>query len=391
MDIPLTRICFGPEEEAAAARTLRSGWITQGPRVLEFERAVADYVGAQHGVAVTNATAGLHLSLITAGIGPGDEVILPSLTFIATANVVRYCGATPVFADVDLNTLNLNAEDVAARCTIRTKAIILVHQFGLPGDINRILEVARQANCELIEDAACALGATYRDTRIGSHSTRVCFSFHPRKIVSIGEGGMILTNNAQLADRLRRLRHHGRDATEWQRHESTQAGRERYVETGYNYRLTDIAAAIGLEQMKRLDQIVSDRRRVAKRYDQAFRQQERLSVAYNNYGAQTNAQTYMLRLIGATPQHRDTLVTQLREKGIGAKAGLACIHQEPCYADAYPGVLLPNSEQLSEQMLLLPLFPQLTEEQQDRVIESVCTIVDTMRVTPKPERRWSLV
>ncbi|MCH7808886.1 MAG: DegT/DnrJ/EryC1/StrS aminotransferase family protein [Planctomycetes bacterium] len=193
------------------------------------------------------------------------------------------------------------------------------------------------------------------------------------------------------ADRVRRLRNHGRDDTGWQRHESTQAGRERYVETGYNYRLTDIAAAIGLEQMKRLDQIVSDRRRVAKRYDQAFRQQERLSVAYNNYGAQTNAQTYMLRLIGATPQHRDTLVTQLREKGIGAKAGLACIHQEPCYADAYPGVLLPNSEQLSEQMLLLPLFPQLTEEQQDRVIESVCTIVDTMRVTPKPERRWSLV
>jgi perosamine synthetase len=331
---------------------------------------VADYVGAAHGVAVSSATAALHLSLRVLGIGPGDEVIVPSLTFIATANAVRYCGATPVFADVDPATFNLDPEAVADCGTPRTRAILLVHQFGLPADLARLTRVADTRGWAMIEDAACALGAAHRGRRIGSHSDLVCFSFHPRKVITTGEGGMIVTSDDRLARQLRRLRHHGMDKTDWDRHTGVASGREAYVDVGYNYRLSDIAAAVGVAQMGRLDQIVAARQRVSECYDAAFAQHPYLQPATVPEEVEPNRQSYALCLRPGCPVDRQMILIGLRGRGINARDGLACIHREPCYADAYGHVSLPVSESLADRMILLPLFAQMSDADAWRVVDA---------------------
>ncbi|MES1213383.1 MAG: DegT/DnrJ/EryC1/StrS aminotransferase family protein, partial [Singulisphaera sp.] len=250
--IPITLPLFGPEEEQAAAAAIRSGWVTQGPQVAAFERAVAEYTGAAHAVAVSNCTTALHLALVLHGIGPGDEVICPSMSFIATANSIRYTGATPIFAEVDPRTYNLDPDAARDAITPRTKAILVVHQIGLPADLERFQALGREHGLAIIEDAACAIGSKYQGRQIGSCAETVCFSFHPRKVITTGEGGMITTNRADFAERLRLLRQHGMSVSDAARHSSKKVVIENYVCLGYNYRLTDIQGAIGVEQMKRL-------------------------------------------------------------------------------------------------------------------------------------------
>ncbi|HEY1007337.1 MAG TPA: DegT/DnrJ/EryC1/StrS family aminotransferase, partial [Sphingobacteriaceae bacterium] len=269
--IPIAKPYLTKEEAQAAYDTILTGWITQGPRVRDFEERFARYTGAPHAVAVSNCTTALHLAMIVAGIGPGDEVICPSMSYIATANAIRYVGATPVFAEVEPATYNLDPIDCEFRITSRTRAILLVHQMGMPACIDQFRTLCERYNLRLIEDAACAIGSAFRSRKIGSHSELVCFSFHPRKIISTGDGGMITTSRKDYADRLRLLRQHGMSVTDQVRHESRTLIFEDHLEIGYNYRMTDIQAAIGIKQLEKLDWIVAERRKIAFRYHNAFK------------------------------------------------------------------------------------------------------------------------
>ena len=253
MTIPVMRPWLGPEEAAAAAAAVTSGWVAQGPRVAEFEEAFAAAVGAGHAVAVSSCTTALHLALVVTSVGPGDEVVVPSLSFIATANAVRYVGAQPVFADVDLNTQNLTPATVAPHLTDRTRAVILVDQAGVPADLDGMRALCEPRGITVIEDAACAAGSVYRGRPVGAGAEIAAFSFHPRKLLTTGEGGMLVTPDAEVATRLRRLREHGMDVSAAQRHASRQPVIEHYLETGFNYRMTDVQAAIGLVQLGKLD------------------------------------------------------------------------------------------------------------------------------------------
>jgi len=368
--IPITKPFFDAAEALAAKATVESGWVTQGPKVAEFERAVAAFCGSAEAVAVCNCTAALHLSLVVSGVGPGDEVICPSMSFIATANSIRQTGATPVFADVDPRTYNLDPDAAEAAITPRTKAILVVHQIGQPAEIDRFLNIGAKHGIKILEDAACAIGSRYKGRPIGSHSELVCFSFHPRKVISTGEGGMITTNNPEYARQLRLLRQHGMSVPDTVRHAAKRVVAEEYVCQGYNYRLTDIQAAIGIEQMKKLDWIVARRRELAARYLAALESHPWIRPPYVPDFAEPNFQSYAVHLTEDAPVGRDELLQWLLDQQIATRRGIMLSHAEPAYA-GYPAPSLPHSESASARSFLLPLYPQMTSEEQDLVIAAL--------------------
>jgi perosamine synthetase len=269
--IPIAKPYLTEEEAQAAYDTILTGWITQGPRVAEFEQKFATYTGATYAVAVSNCTTALHLAMIIAGIKAGDEVICPSMSYIATANAIKYVGATPVFAEINIDNYNLDVEDTERKITPKTKAILLVHQIGMPADIDAFSALAKKYNLKLIEDAACAAGSSYKGKKIGSHSEIVCFSLHPRKVITTGDGGFVTTSREDYYQRLKLLRQHGMSVNDRARHESNQIIFEDHVEVAYNYRMTDIQAAVGIKQLEKLDWIVGERRKIALRYNEAFK------------------------------------------------------------------------------------------------------------------------
>lgn len=368
--IPLTRPSLGPAELKAVAEVLASGWLTQGERVADFEQAVADYCGARHAVATSSCTAALHIALVALGVGPGDEVIVPSMTFIATANAVRYCGATPVFAEIVPETFNLVPAAAEAAITPRTKAVIVVHQLGLPADLDAFDELARRFRLPLVEDAACALGSRYRGRPIGGHGHVACFSFHPRKVISTGEGGMVLTDDPQLARTVRLLRQHGMDASDRDRHATRELVTERYPVLGFNYRLTDVQAALGVAQMQRLEELVARRRELAEVYNRRLAGHPYLLTPESPPHVEPNYQSYAVRLTDDAPPQRDDVLRGLRRRGIAAKGGVMTIHREAAYA-ALPSCSLPRTEWASDRSLLLPLFPELSADDQDRVLRAI--------------------
>lgn len=375
MGIPITRPWVGDEEAKAAGEAIRSGWLSQGPHVQDFEDAVADYVGARHAIATSNCTTALHLALIAAGVRAGDEVICPSFSFIATANAIVHAGAMPVFVDIDQRTYNIDPSLIEAAITPRTRAIIPVDQIGLAADLPRVHEIARRHALKVVEDAAPSLGATVGEVRVGgAASDFTCFSFHPRKSITTGEGGLITTNDNDAADLLRRIRSHAASTSDLARHQSGSVDIEHYAELGFNYRMTDVQAAIGLVQIGKLATILAERARLARRYNSAFAADPRIQPPFTPPGYQHTYQSYCVRLRTSKP--RAAIMAQLARQGIATRRGVMAIHLEPLYQRLTPGVVLPVTEAASAETLLVPLYYGMSDAEQDSVIEALQQAVE---------------
>lgn len=368
--IPIAKPYLTSDDAQAAYDTIMSGWITQGPRVQEFETKFAAYTGAKHAVAVSNCTTGLHLALIVAGIQAGDEVICPSMSYIATANSIMYVGAKPVFAEINPENYNLDIADVAAKITSKTKAILLVHQIGMPADISAFRELCDERGLVLIEDAACAAGCSYRGKKIGSHSDLVCFSFHPRKVISTGDGGMVTTGNDAFAERMKRLRAHGMSVSAGDRHGSSKLIFEDHLEVAYNYRMTDIQAAVGIRQLEKLDWIIEERRKIADQYLKAFADIPFIRLPHETPDVFTNWQSFSIYLRPECPVKRNDLMQALLDKGVSSRRGVMTAHRETAYKEYCQGLSLPATEDACDNSIIIPLYVPMSLEEVDTVISA---------------------
>lgn len=387
--IPVAKPWLDEREADAARRPILSGWVTQGPEVAAFEREFADYVGAPHACAVSNCTTALHLALLAVGVRPGDEVLTVSHSFIATANVVRYCGATPVFVDIEPRTFNVDPALIERAVGSRTRAILCVHQMGMPCDLAAITAIARRRDLPVIEDAACAVGSEilWRGEwqKVGRpHGDVACFSFHPRKVITTGDGGMLTTADPAWDQRFRLLRQHGMSVPDTARHGARDVIFESYEALGFNYRMTDIQAAVGREQLKRLPEIVARRRALADRYRALLSPVPGIGLPHEPAWARSNWQSFCVRL-PAWCEQRATM-QRLLDQGISTRRGIMCAHREPAYAgepwsrgDGVAGVedsgqpcaRLSESERAQDEAIILPLFHQLADAEQGEVVDAL--------------------
>lgn len=373
MKIPITKPYLTEDEEKAVIEVLRSSWVCQGPKVGEFENKFADFIGTKYALATSSCTTALHLALVSLGIGQGDEVIIPAFTFVATANAVEYQRAKPVFVDIDIQTLNIDPEKIEEKITSRTKVIIPVQLFGLSADMDRIMVIAKRYNLKVIEDAACAVGTIYKGQHVGTFGEVGCFSFHPRKAITTGEGGMVTTNSEELWNRMKALRDHGATVSDLERHKKGEFAMPEYNMVGYNYRLTDLQGALGIAQMKKLEMILEKRRQFAQRYNEILKDISWISLPLEPDGYYHTYQSYVLLINDDAPISRDELALRLINKGISVRQGTHAVHTLDYYRKKYN--IDPEDFHASlkahNQSLTLPLYFDMTSDDQDYIITAL--------------------
>jgi dTDP-4-amino-4,6-dideoxygalactose transaminase len=378
--IPITKPQLGNEEIEAVKDAILSGWVTQGPKVKEFEDKFAAFVGAKHACAISNCTCALHAALLAIGVRPGDSVVTVSHSFIATANAIRHCGAEPIFVDIEPDTLNMSPEKLELCLSEHpdkmVKAVLVVHQIGLPCNLKEILRIAGKYGKPVIEDAACAAGSEVSFDngktweKIGRpHGVMACFSFHPRKILTTGEGGMITTNDEHLAEKLRSLRHQGMSVSDLERHSSNRVVFEKYTEPGYNYRMTDIQAAIGIEQLKKLPWMIKQRRSLVEIYMKEFSSIAWLKLPEEPPYARTNWQSFPIVILDNAPLNRDDFMQYLLDRGIATRPGIMNAHEQGLYKLDHDHLMI--SGEMRRSVVLLPLFQSMAETDIQNVIKVI--------------------
>ena len=368
--IPIAKPYLTNEEAQSTYDTILSGWVTQGPKVQEFEEKFAKYVGSKYAIALSNCTTALHLAMVVSGIKDGDEVICPSMSYVATANCIKYVNAIPIFAEVN-DQYNLDIIDVEKRITSKTKAILLVHQIGMPADIDAFKALCKKYNLKLIEDAACAAGSAYKGNKIGSHSELVCFSFHPRKVITTGDGGMITTNNEEYAKRVKLLRQHAMSVSDRERHSASKIVFEDHVELGYNYRMTDIQAALGIKQLEKLDMIIEERRKIAMKYIDALKDVDCIRLPIEKQSYFSNYQSFSIFLKENCKISRNELMQQLFNKEISSRRGIMTSHRETAYKDIVNNISLPITENLCDNSIIIPLYFPMLDVDVEKVINNL--------------------
>lgn len=372
--IPYGRQTIEEDDIQAVVDVLRSDYLTTGPKIAEFEKMVADYVGAKYAVAISNGTSALHAACFAAGIQPGDEVITTPLTFAASSNCVLYCGGTPVFADVDPKTYNIDPEDIRRKITDKTKAIIAVHLAGQPCDMDEIHKIAKEHDLLVIEDGAHALGSVYKGKKVGTLSDMTTFSFHPVKPITTGEGGMIVTDNEEFYQKMMLFRSHGitRDENLMTRNDGPWFYQQ--LDLGYNYRITDIQCALGCSQMKKLDRFLALRKEIVARYNEAFADCENIVTPYQLPETESGWHLYIVQVKNCD---RRKVFEALREHGIAVNVHYIPVYLHPYYQEhGYKDVHCRNAEEVYSHIISLPLYPTLTEEQQQYVIETLKYVIN---------------
>ena len=372
--IPLAKPYFDSEELDEIKEVLDSGWVSQGPKVTEFEDKVVEYLGLKYVVAVTNCTAALHLSLLSIGIKEGDEVLVADYTFPATGHSVLYCRAKPVFCDIDPRTYNINPSLIEDKITDKTKAIIPVHTFGQPVEMNEIMKIAKDHNLKVIEDAACAFGAKYKHNYAGTIGDIGCFSFHARKGITTGEGGMVVTNNKSLADIIRNLSVFGATSA-WDREKSNKFTVPEFTEVGYNYKMSDVTAAIGIAQLQKLDEIIERKRELANYWDEKLQEIEFIESPYVSENVKHIYQSYVV-LVGRRI-NRNNIIETLLKNGIQTQIGTYASHVQPVYNS---NDRCPISLDIFNRSLALPMYYQLKEEDIDLMVESIKRVMEELKL-----------
>ncbi|MFH1045777.1 MAG: DegT/DnrJ/EryC1/StrS family aminotransferase [Candidatus Omnitrophota bacterium] len=370
-EIVLTKPWTGEEEYASLRSVISSGWLSQGEQVAAFEAAVCRYTGARFAVATTSCTTALHLSLVIAGIKAGDEVICPAFSFIASANVIEYVGGRPVFVDIDEETFNLDPQEIERHISAKTRAIVAVHQIGLACDLDKINRIAKKRNLTVIEDAACALGASYKGRKIGARSAYCCLSFHPRKVITTGEGGMLLTNSRSIARQAASLRSHGASVSAVEKHRSKGLRRETFTELGYNYRMTDLQAAIGVVQMKKLRTMILTRQKIAQNYARLLADIPGIITPFVPADSGHTFQSYLLKINPYLGIKIETLLRFMAECGVSCRRGIQPIHLEPYYRGKYGRVSLPVTEEIADSTLFLPIYHTLSLSEQKYIVDTL--------------------
>lgn len=374
--IPFMKPWVGDEEWQAMRDVISSGWVSQGPVVAEFEKVVAEYVGSRFAVAVNSCTSGMHLALRILGIKPGDEVLLPDSTCMANANAVMMAGAKPVFVDIDYQTGNLDPAVLEKYITPKTKALLGVDQVGIPAELDALAEITRSRGLHFVDDAATALGGKFKGKRLGGHGFPTTFSFHPRKTITTGEGGMLVSDDEALVNRARVLRSAGANVSDLVRHSAKGTIVQHYDEAGYNYRMTDMQAAMGIVQMKKIESILAQREKQARKYDKALLNVNHFVLPEIPDYIQPAHTSYFVKIHDDSPLTVTRIVDELASRGIASRHGIQPLHREPAFKNEnYQDEMYPMTCKLAERSFFLPIYPGLPDASQDRIIDELLGIV----------------